>query len=124
HARTGRHPKLPGPPGGHLVDRHPEKTALDLAKRDQVLYDAFHEAYGHGKPVPLIRSAFRRDGRADPHQLTVQVDECAAGVARIDCGVRLNEVLDPEAVFDDVDLTAERADDAGRHRRREPKRVA
>ena len=51
------------------------------------------------------------------------VDQRAAGVAGVDGGVRLDHVLDREAVGS-LDLARERADDAGRDRAVEAERVA
>jgi len=59
--------------------------------------------------------------RVHPHRLPAQIDQGPAGIAHVDRGVRLNEVL----VRGDVEAApALGADDARRHRVTEPQRVA
>ena len=49
----------------------------------------------HGKADPDIAACWREDSGVDAHQLTAQVDQRTAGVARIDGRVSLDEVLVP-----------------------------
>src|SRR6185295_12455760 len=61
----------------------------------------------------LIAAALAEDAGIDADELSTAVDERAARVARIDCGVGLNEIL----IVRKADVrAARRADDAGRDR--------
>src|SRR5690606_33388152 len=92
---------------------------------DQILHYAAREIRRYRKTVPLVVTRRRRDRGIDPDHCALEVDERTAGVARIDDGIRLNEVLDGiakavvggfQAGIDDVQRTTLCADDAARDR--------
>ena len=76
---------------------------------------------GIAKPMPSEPPGLREDRAVDADQVAGGVDERAAGVARVDRGVGLDEVL--EAVDAEM-VAAERRHDAHRHRVAEAEGVA
>src|SRR5690606_13333236 len=104
------HPELLRVGGGDGPDDDAEVAALDLAIGDEVGRDAAREVDGDGEPVPLVGPALGGDGRGDADDLPAEVGQGAAGVAVVDGGVGLDEVLYAEGVLDDVVLPPERRD--------------
>jgi len=77
---------------------------------------------GRDREADADRAARAREDRGvDAGQPSGEVDQCAAGIARIDGGVGLNE----ELIIGDADLGArQRRDDTVRHRLPDAKRIA
>ena len=74
------------------------------------------------KPMPMISLATARDdGGIDANQIAVKVDHCSAGIARINGGVGLNEVL---VIFDAETAAPGGADDAHGGRFADSERIA
>src|SRR5262249_58449745 len=79
--------------GRHGVHAHAELAALHRAEADELIHDAARHVHGDGEADADIAAAAREDRGIDPDQLAVQVDERAAGIARIDGSVGLDEVV-------------------------------
>ena len=75
----------------------------------------------HGEADPHVVAAGRQDGWVDADRFAVEIHERAAGVAGIDRGIGLNEILVP---LDAEPRAAERADDPGCHRLAEAEWIA
>src|SRR5438445_4014143 len=115
------HAELFGEVLGQLLDRHTEVPADDLAPLEQLFHHRPDHVARHGEADPHVAAALAEDGRIDANELAPRVDQRAAGVARIDRRVGLDEVL----VLGDADVgAAHRADDPHRHRLVEAKGVA
>ncbi len=91
---------------------------------EQLLHDAAHEIDRYGEPETLghgLVAGHAEHRRIDADELAACVDERSAGVAGVDGGVGLNEVLERR----DAELpAARRADDAHGHRLAQAQRVA
>ena len=112
-ARFGRAPNSLAMSGVTLIDVDAEHAALDLAVLDQLVHDAFDHVDRDGEADADVAAAARQDGGVDAHQFAAQIHQRAAGIAGIDGGVGLDEVL----IAVGVDAGApERADDARGHR--------
>ncbi len=81
-----------------------------------MLHDLRHDLAGkadrHCKPDSLVSAVVRQDRRVNADEFAARVDEGAAGIARINGGVGLDEVF---IVFDPKIVAPLRADDAHRH---------
>src|SRR4029078_2845557 len=69
------------------------RAALDFTVFQEIVHHVAREVARDGEPDSLVAAALAEDGGVDPDQLAARVDERAAGVARIDGRVGLNEVL-------------------------------
>ena len=76
---------------------------------------------GIAKPMPMLPPLPEKMALFTPTSCALQIHERAAGIARIDRRIGLNEVLIRLGI---VVGAAERADDAGGHRVTERKRIA
>ena len=121
--RTGLHPGDDGALGlvdleglgqlvGEILNRHAEQAALDLAMLDQRVHDAHGHVDRDGEANADVAAVGRQDRGVDAHQLAAQVHQRAAGVAGVDGGVGLDEIL---VALDAQPGAAQRADDAGCH---------
>ena len=70
-----------------------DRAAPDFAVLLQLAEDLAGEVARHGEADALVAAALAEDRRVDADQLAARVDERAAGVAGIDRGVGLDEVL-------------------------------
>ena len=68
-------------------------AALDLAELDQVVHHVPREVARDGEADALVAAGLAEDGGVDADELAARVDQRAAGVARVDGGVGLDEVL-------------------------------
>src|SRR5690606_8109375 len=91
---------------------HAQVAAPDIAIGDQTLRNAARDGRRdrEAQPDAAPRGARGADGRVDADDLALQVDQRAAGVARVDRGVGLDERLEP-VVAQDALLAPDRADD-------------
>src|SRR5690242_1204657 len=78
----------------HVVDRHAERRAVDLAVLDQLVHDGPREVDRNREAVARVEPGLAGDGGVDPDHLAPDTHQRTAGVARIDGGVGLDEVLD------------------------------
>ena len=108
--------------GCHRLQAGAEPGPLD--RLAAVLGGGHHHAHhvgGNGKADALRTARTREDRSVDADQTAVEIDQCAAGIARIDGGVGLDEKL----IVGDADLRArERRDDAVRHGLPDAERIA
>ena len=98
-----------------------DRSAPHLAVLHQVVDDVPREVARHGEADALIAAALAEDAGVDADQLAARVDQRAAGVARIDRRVGLDEVL---VVGEAHVRAARRADDAGGDRLTQLERAA
>ena len=98
---------------GQILRHESQPAAYHVAVRQDLLHDAAHQIDGNGKadafgsPVGAVQH-----GGIDADQIAVGVDERAAGIAEIDGGIGLDEILEGgEAKL----AAAGGADDALRH---------
>src|SRR5256886_16549528 len=99
--------------GRQRLDRDAEPAARDLSLRDQLGVDLPRHVRRNGE---ADAGAAGHDRRVDADDLTLHVDERPAGVAGIDGGVGLEEVVERAL----ADLSRLGADDSRRHRGLEP----
>src|SRR5690606_5560247 len=106
----------------HRIHQYPEVTPYYAAVLDELLRHSPNEIDGNRKADTLGRAFAAALGHCgvDADQLAARVHEGAAGVARIDRGVCLDEVL----VLGEAEAPADRADDAERDRLAQAERVA
>src|SRR5580658_9702207 len=77
----------------HGVHADAELAALHRAELDQLVHDAVRHVHRDGEADADVAAAARQNRGVDADQLAAQIDQRAAGVARIDRGVGLDEVL-------------------------------
>src|SRR6266436_7023695 len=94
---------------GDRLNHHAEITARHLAIGDEPLHNVASEIDGHGKADALVAAAPADDGLIDADQPAFNVHERAAGIAGIDRGISLDEVL---VIHDAHAAAALGADDA------------
>src|SRR2546422_4871458 len=98
------------------ADLDADVTAPHLSILDDIFSDVTRKIDWDCKPVPLIAGVRRRDGRVDPDDLPVKVDQRAAAVARVDRGVCLDEVFNAVVIAYNSNVAAQRADNPGGYR--------
>ena len=77
-----------------FLHRHADIGAGDLAVRHNLVHHFAGQIHRHRETNALIATgAGRQNGRIDADQLTAVVHKRAAGIARIDGGIRLDEVF-------------------------------
>ena len=91
-----------------------KSTPGDPAVNDQFIHDPAREIDRNAESDSLVAAAVGGDGVVDADDLAFHVDEWTAGVARIDRGVCLEEILVFD-VFELVHVTAASADDSLAH---------
>src|SRR5205823_7927693 len=106
--------------GGKILDRDANAAALDLTIRDQLVHDLAGHADRDRKADADIAASRCQDRGVDADNPALQIDERPAGIARVDRGVGLNEIL----IAFDTKTAPERADDPGSHGLAEAKRIA
>ena len=100
---------------------HADPSANDPAILDDRVHDAAHEVHRNGESDAFDAGLPAGNRAVEADELAARIDECAAGVAEIDRGVGLDEILENR----DAELAAAgRADDALCHRLPEPERIA
>src|SRR5690606_36492976 len=77
----------------HVVDANAEDRPPNVSVADQVLRHVPGEVDRHGESVPDVQAGLGGDGRVDPDDLAVDVDQGTAGVPGVDRRVRLDEAL-------------------------------
>ena len=106
---------------GHLLDAHTEPAAAGLAELAELLDDVrAPSSEGMAKPMPIEPPVGEMIAVLMPIDLAVHVEQRAAGVAAVDGGVGLDEVV----VGAGIDVAVARRDDADRDRAAEPERIA
>ena len=103
------------------VGSMPSQPRVTSPSRDDLLEHVARERDGNRERDAERPARLREDRAVDADQVAGGVDERAAGVAGIDRGVGLDEIL--EAVDAEI-VAAERAHDAERHRVAEAERIA
>src|SRR5262245_58596180 len=98
-----------------LVEAYPQLRMADAAVADELRDDSVHGVDGHGEADSRVRARGAVDRGVHADQPARAVEQRTAGVARVDGGVRLDDVLD-WASGDALDRTAEGGHDAGRER--------
>ena len=93
----------------HLLSRDADEAAADASVLDQPRRDPAGSVAGDGE-ADALRGA--DDGRVDADDLGARVDERAAGVARVEGGVSLDDIVD-EPAGSAAQRAAEAADNAG-----------
>ena len=73
---------------------HAERAVLDAAGGDQLAHHVVGQVGRNRKADADVAAGRRVDRRIDADQLAAQIDQGAAGIARIDRGIGLDEVLD------------------------------
>ena len=98
--------------GGDVVGGDAEVAAGDGAGLDQAVHDGAGKVDGDGEADADVALGGGEDGGIDADQAAAGVDEGAAGVARVDGGVGLDEVLVTADLIEDADAAAGGGDDA------------
>src|SRR5690606_37051902 len=106
---------------GDVLHMHAQRAALDLAVLQQLRGDGADHVSGNGETDADVAAGARQDGGVHANEPAAQVDERAAGVARVDGRVGLDEILEVLGV---QAAAADGGNDAGSHRVREAERVA
>src|SRR5438045_7346950 len=96
---------------------------MKAAVGDEIVRDALRGVDGNGEADTRGRTSGCVDGRVDPDDFAVGIDERAAGISAIDGGVGLNGLID-ESSLTGLHGAPERADDAGGERALETEGIA
>src|SRR4051812_46090417 len=105
---------------GDLLDADAEPAAAELAELPELIDHGGDRLGRHGE-TKTDRAAGRRDDqRVDAHDLALEIEQRAAGIAAVDRGVG----LDVAVVGSLADVAVARRDDAGRDRTAEAEGVA
>ena len=104
----------------HLLEGHAQPASGDAAVVPELRQQLLDEVDGDGEPDADVASASTVDGGVHPHDLAAMVDERAAGIARVDGCVGLDEVV----VGAGADTASFGADDPGSDRAVQSERVA
>ena len=118
-AACGRRQAAVGRDGDEGVIRA-EPSAHDVTAGDDLVEHLLGRGAGDGEADPFGAGGLADQQRIDAHQLAGGVDQRAAGIAEVDRGVGLDEVLRAGA----VELPPDRADDAHGHGLVEAQRIA
>src|SRR5438874_2612263 len=94
--------------GRYRLDNHPDPGRLYCAMTDQLLNDAFSARNGDRKANAL---SFAVNGRVDADQFAFDVEQRAAGIAGINRGIGLDEIVVRSPIS--VKRAIQGADDAG-----------
>ncbi len=84
-----------GDVGAHFHAFNAQQAALDFAKLNKLVGEGFRHIAWNGKADADAAAARREDRGVDPDKLAVEVQQRAAGVAAVNRGVGLNEILQP-----------------------------
>ena len=76
----------------NVVHADTEVSVVDLAVLDQLIGGGAHDLRGNCESCARERAAIGDDEGVDANQLAVCVDQRAARVAGIDCGIGLDKV--------------------------------
>ena len=109
HALGGGNVQRLGHVGRERIDVHAQQATLDRAVFQQLVHDAAGHVDRDGEADADVAAGARQDGAVDADQLAPEIHQRAAGVAGVDRGVGLDEVL--VAVLVDAGA-AQAADDA------------
>ena len=121
HALAALHLEGVGQFLGEILNGHAEHAAAHFAVLDQLVHYVHRHVGGDGEADAHIAAGGGENGGVDADQLAVEIDQRAAGVARVNGGVGLNEVL---VALDAQAGAAQRRHDAGGHRLPEAEGVA
>src|SRR6056297_188389 len=97
----------------HRADLYAQQATPDLAEFQDLAHDGVGHVRGHGEADAHVAAGAGDDGRVDADELAAQVHQRAAGVARVDGGVGLDEVLVAVRIQAEA---AQRTHDARGHR--------
>ncbi len=87
-------PELLGETRRHVLNVHAQIAAHDFAVLDDLVHDVARHVDRNCEADALVAAALARENRrVDADQAAVKVDQRAAGIAGIDRGVGLNEIL-------------------------------
>src|SRR5690606_32680358 len=105
---------------GDRLDAHTEPATPRLTELDQLVDDIFGKLRRNGE-TDTDRAAGRRDDRRiDADDLALHVEQRPAGIALVDGGIRLDEIV----VGAGIDIASARRDDPNRQRAAETERIA
>src|SRR5690606_6220720 len=104
-----------------ILNHHAELAALDLTVFQNLIDTVPDHTRRDRKTDTDIAAAGRDDRRVDADQLAAQIDQRTAGVAGVDGGIGLNEILIP---LNTEAGATQRTDDAGSHGLPKPERIA
>ena len=110
--RVLRQAELLGDVGGERIGGDADEAARDGAGLDQAVHDAAREIDRDGEADADVAVRSGEDGGVDADEPAAGVDERAAGVARVDGGVGLDEILVAGDLVEDADAPAGGGDDA------------
>ena len=102
----------------YRLDGHPEICPVDRAGRFQLTAYPLGEVRGNSEAHTLVTAATAGDRRIDADDVSVEVDQRATAVARVDGGVRLDEIL----TVGDANSALFCTDDSRRDRAFQPER--
>ena len=121
HALAALHLEGAGQFLGEILNGHAEHPAAYFAVLDQLVHNVHRHVGGDGEADAHIAAGGGEDGGVDTDQLAVEIDQRAAGVARVNGGVGLNKIL---VALDTQAGAAQRRHDTGGHRLTETEGVA
>ena len=75
------------------MNRGAEETAYNVAVVDDLIHHALGKIDGNRKTHALIAAAAGKNGGVDADEFALGVDQRAAGIARVDSGVGLDEIF-------------------------------
>ena len=81
--------------GAHFHAFNAQQAALDFAKLNELVGEGFRHVARDGEADADAAAARRQDRGVDPDKLAVEVQQRAAGVAAVDGGIGLDEILQP-----------------------------
>src|SRR5690606_11410218 len=99
-----------------VLDADAQPAPACAAKFDQLVDNGFREVRRNGEADADRSARGRKDGRVDADDRTVQVEHRAAGIAAVDGGVGLDEIV----IGAGVDIALLRGDNPRRYRATKP----
>src|SRR5262245_21344521 len=105
--------------GGDWLDLHTDSAAGDFAVLLELGHDRLHSRSRDRKSYADRTARRREDGRVDANHVAVHIESRPAGIAFVDRGIDLNEVV----VRSRPDVAAARRNDTGRHGPAEAERI-
>ena len=94
HARRGGKGERGGKVRGELLRFDAEPTSRHLSVTDDLLEHVLGDRYGNREADALRSAALRIDDTVDADQIAAGIDQRTAGIAGVDGGVGLDEVLE------------------------------
>src|SRR5690349_7670287 len=95
-----------------VLQRDADPATFDAPVGDDLVHHLSRHVDWNGKTDADIAAGWRNDGRVDADEFSAQADQCSAGIAWVDRGVGLDELL--IALLADAGAP-QRADKTGRY---------